>query len=145
MADADRYLTTDEFKARKDRRRIYELANDDNLSLEELEDGDHDEEMGVAEDNIEAAIGDAADTADELLSKRMAVPLESVNGIFKQLVADVAMFFLAKRRSTEVPSDLRKPYEDALAALETWGSGGMLPPIAGRNHRKPFSHHHHGG
>jgi phage gp36-like protein len=141
MSDATRYLTIAELEARRDRRRIYELANDKSLGLEEL-DAD-DDEMDAAETIVETAIGDAADVTDRLLGERMTVPLETVDGVIKRIQADLAMFYLAKRRHEEDADDIRKPFDEAVAALGAYGAGGTQPPFSGRDHRKPFRHHHH--
>lgn len=131
------YITSADLEARRDRRRIWELANDANLGYDELQDDD--DELATAQANVDAAIDDASAEIDEMLGERMDVPLAAPDSLIKRLCADMAMFFLAKRRLGEIPDDIQKPYDDALAKLETYQlEGGTQPPFSGRDDAAPF-------
>ena len=132
------YLTVAELESRKDRRQVWEMANDADLGYDELQEAGNAAELAIAEDNVDAAIDDASDEIDDVLGLRMTVPIVTPDGIVKRLCADITIYLLAKRRRTEVPSDLAKLYDDAKAALATYGQGVSQPPISGRDETEPF-------
>ncbi len=132
------YLTTAELETRKDRRTLWEKANDADLGYDELQEAGNAAELAIATANVEAAIDDASDEIDDVLSARMTVPIVAPDGIIKRLCADITMYLLAKRRQTEVPADLQALYDDAKTALATYGLGGTQPPFSGRDETEPF-------
>ena len=138
MTWTNRYLSVAELESRKDRRTLWEKANDADLGYDELQLAPNAAALAAATANVQAAIDDAADDIDNALRARVDVPILSPSGFIKRLCADMTMYFLAKRRQTEVPSDLQDLYDKALAALETYGVGGTEPPFSGRDETEPF-------
>lgn len=131
------YLTVEELESRKDRRQVWEWANDADLGYDELQDDD--DELAIAEANVDAAIDRASTEIDDALKARMTVPIVAPDGIIKGLCADITMYFLAKRRRTEVPADLQNLYDEAKEALAAYNQGGSTPPFAGRDETEPFA------
>lgn len=133
------YITVAELEARKDRREVWELANDANLSYEDLQLEENEEALAVARAAIEAAISDGSDHIDDRIGDRFDVPLAAPDGVIKRINADLAMYYLAMRRRLEEPPDLAEARKKCDAALDAYGQDeGAWPPIAGRDETKPF-------
>jgi phage gp36-like protein len=132
------YLTIAQLESRKDRRSVWELANDANLDVDALEDDD--DELASATANVEAAIDDASDFIDDRLADRFEVPLDDPDGAILRICSDLAIYYLAMRRRTEEPMDLAETRKKCESALDAWGraGAGTQPPFAGRDETKPF-------
>jgi len=132
------YLTIADLVARKDRREVWELANDANLDYDalQLDEG----ELAAATANVEAAIDDASSYIDDRLADRFDVPLDDPDGAILRICADLAIYYLAMRRRTEEPMDLAETRKKCDAAIAAWGrrDEGTQPPFAGRDETEPF-------